>query len=137
MIKAIKDEFTNFHQESWFVSMIGAQITTSRDSWSFLTLSNDVAPFFVLDRVRQLRQARDLGPFLLSEWRISRGYPVVEKNVFRMGPILTVNVANHIRENNCMYWNRHWGFISNNKIIVNQLLSSFIKPKKNTDYLIL
>ena len=31
------------------------------------------------------------------------GYPADEKNVFRLGPVFTMNFANHIiRENNCI-----------------------------------
>ena len=44
------------------------------------------------------------------------GYPADEKNVFQMGPVFTVNFANHIiREKNCIYWNHHCGLLSNNK----------------------
>ena len=45
------------------------------------------------------------------------GYPAAdEKRIFRMGPVFTVNFANHIiRENNCICWNHHCGLMSNNK----------------------
>ena len=54
---------------------------------------------------------------LLSGWRISAGKPADEKNVFRMGPVFTVNFANHIIREIYLLKSSLWFDIKPRKII--------------------